>query len=155
MPAEIRPTVLNRRSLIAGISATTSLALAGCTTSQPRLVQQLPNLRPEPPMGSAVAMYGPVVDQGYPIPAVPVEEIDPIYLRQIVRDPTGERPGTVVVDTSNHFLYLVRPGGEAMRYGVGLGREGFEWAGRAEIEWKQAWPRWFPPAPPPSPPAIR
>jgi lipoprotein-anchoring transpeptidase ErfK/SrfK len=90
-------------------------------------------------------MYGPVVDGSHSIPAVPFERIAPRYLRQIVRDPTGERPGTVVVDTASHFLYVVRRGGEAVRYGVGLGREGFEWSGRGVIEWKQPWPRWFPP----------
>jgi lipoprotein-anchoring transpeptidase ErfK/SrfK len=52
----------------------------------------------------------------------------------------------VVVDTSNHFLYLVRENGQAMRYGVGLGRAGFEWSGRALIQWKRKWPKWTPPA---------
>jgi lipoprotein-anchoring transpeptidase ErfK/SrfK len=91
-------------------------------------------------------MYGEVVDDGYVIPAVPIEKIDPRFYRQIVPDPTGERPGTVVVDTAGHHLYLVRENGEAMRYGVGLGRQGFEWAGRAVIQWKQRWPKWTPPA---------
>ena len=53
--------------------------------------------------------------------------------------------GTVVVDTANHFLYFVLNGGQAIRYGVGIGRQGFEWAGRGVIRWKQRWPRWFPP----------
>ncbi len=61
-------------------------------------------------------------------------------------DPTGERPGTIVVDVSQHFLYLVRPRGRAMRYGVGLGRAGFEWSGKGVIERKAEWPRWHPPA---------
>ena len=60
-------------------------------------------------------------------------------------DPTGERPGTIVVDVSSHFLYLVRENGQAMRYGVGLGRAGFEWSGRAVVQWKQKWPKWTPP----------
>ena len=71
--------------------------------------------------------------------------IDPKYYRQAVPNPTGEQPGTVVVDTSNHFLYFVGNMGDAIRYGVGLGREGFEWSGRGVIQWKQKWPRWFPP----------
>ena len=61
-------------------------------------------------------------------------------------DPTGERPGTIIVDTSSHFLYLVLGNGQAMRYGVGLGRAGFEWSGRANVQWKQKWPKWTPPA---------
>jgi len=87
-----------------------------------------------------------MVDEGYELPAVPLEKMDEQFLRQIVPDPTGERPGTIVVDTSAHFLYLVREGGEAVRYGVGLGRAGFEWSGRAVIQWKKKWPKWTPPA---------
>jgi lipoprotein-anchoring transpeptidase ErfK/SrfK len=76
---------------------------------------------------------------------VPLEKMDRQFLRQIVPDPTGERPGTLVVDTNSHHLYLVREGGQAIRYGVGLGKAGFEWAGRAEVRWKQKWPKWTPP----------
>lgn len=90
-------------------------------------------------------MYGEMVDGGFVIPAVPIEKVDRRFYRQEVRDPTGQAPGTVVVDTSSHFLYLVMPGGRAMRYGVGLGRAGFEWAGSAVIQWKQKWPTWTPP----------
>jgi lipoprotein-anchoring transpeptidase ErfK/SrfK len=101
---------------------------------------------PRPEVGEDyVMMYGPVSDNGFDLPAIPVEKIPPQFLRQVVDDPTGERPGTIVVDTSSHFLYLVREGGYAIRYGVGLGRAGFEWAGRAEIRWKQKWPKWTPP----------
>jgi lipoprotein-anchoring transpeptidase ErfK/SrfK len=97
------------------------------------------------PLADYATMYAPVVDQGFEVPGVPYRKIDQRYLRQIVPNTTGEQPGTIVVDTSQHFLYLVMENGQAMRYGVGLGREGFEWAGRGVIEWKQAWPRWFPP----------
>jgi len=90
--------------------------------------------------------YAAVVDEGYEVPAVPVTKIDKRYLRQIVPDPTGERPGTIVVDTADHFLYLVRSDGSAMRYGVGLGRAGFEWSGRAVVQWKRKRPTWTPPA---------
>jgi lipoprotein-anchoring transpeptidase ErfK/SrfK len=93
-----------------------------------------------------LAMYGEQVDNGFVVPAVPIAKVDPNYYRRIVPDPTGERPGTVVVDTNSHHLYLVRENGEALRYGVGLGREGFAWAGRAVVQWKQKWPKWTPPA---------
>src|SRR5690606_5026328 len=59
---------------------------------------------------------------------------------------TGEKPGTVVVDTANRFLYWTMPEGRAMRYGVGIGRAGFEWNGRAHIAYKRKWPVWTPPA---------
>ena len=68
------------------------------------------------------------------------------FRRQIVPDPTGEVPGTIVVDLKNHFLYLVQPGGDALRYGVGIGKAGFEWSGRANIQYKKQWPTWKPPA---------
>ncbi len=58
---------------------------------------------------------------------------------------TDEVPGTVVIDTKEHFLYVVMPNGRAMRYGVGVGREGFGWKGSVRIGSKQEWPRWFPP----------
>ena len=66
--------------------------------------------------------------------------------RQRVLDPPGERPGTVVVDTASRFLYLVERDGSAMRYGVGIGREGFAWEGEGVIQWRQKWPKWTPPA---------
>ncbi len=54
-------------------------------------------------------------------------------------------PGTVVVDPANRFLYLILSGGKAMRYGIGVGRQGFAWSGEAQIKDKQHWPKWFPP----------
>ncbi|OJF91704.1 L,D-transpeptidase family protein [Pararhizobium antarcticum] len=99
------------------------------------------------PMQSAYysGIYGPVEDGGFSIPAVPYQQIAPKYYRQQVSDPFGERPGTIIVDTADRFLYLIQADGSAMRYGVGIGREGFAWSGRGVIQWKQAWPRWKPP----------
>jgi len=91
-------------------------------------------------------MYGPMVDEGFVLPAIPYEQIDPKYYRQVVPNPTTEAPGTIIVDTPNRFLYLVQGNGEAIRYGVGIGREGFAWSGRATIAAKKAWPTWTPPA---------
>ena len=142
---------LTRRSLL-GLAATAaaSVALSACTTARGNVGHNYA-ADPKPPVdvnaayGSYVTMYGAMYDEGYQIPAVPIEKIDRRFLRQIVSDPTGERPGTIVVDTSAHFLYLVLGNGQAMRYGVGLGRAGFEWSGRANVQWKQKWPKWTPP----------
>ncbi len=90
-------------------------------------------------------MYAAEDDGGFHIPAIPYQRINPRYYRQRVVDPTGERPGTIVVDTPSRFLYLVEPGGSAMRYGVGIGRQGFAWSGDGVIQWRQKWPRWVPP----------
>jgi lipoprotein-anchoring transpeptidase ErfK/SrfK len=137
-----------RQFLSVSAVAAASGALSACTTAAAGppygyFGQPFPT---EPSFGNLQEMYGSVVDEGFELPAIPVEQIDPQFLRQIVQDPTGEAPGTVVVDTQGHFLYFVRPYGQAIRYGVGLGRAGFEWSGRAVIQWKKKWPRWKVPA---------
>jgi len=65
--------------------------------------------------------------------------------RQIVNYPTNEAPGTIVVDTPHTYLYLVMGGGKALRYGIGVGREGFTWSGVKTVERKSEWPDWTPP----------
>jgi lipoprotein-anchoring transpeptidase ErfK/SrfK len=67
------------------------------------------------------------------------------FRRQVVNYRTSEAPGTIIVDTPNTYLYLVMPGGKAMRYGIGVGREGFTWSGVKTIERKAEWPDWTPP----------
>ncbi|UYN99474.1 MAG: L,D-transpeptidase [Devosia sp.] len=73
-------------------------------------------------------------------------QVHPVYLRQIVSYPTSERSGTVVVDTRAHFLYFVLGDGRALRYGIGVARSGFEWAGTHRVTRKAEWPSWTPPA---------
>ena len=91
-------------------------------------------------------MYGYLPNERFPVPAVDISKIPPRFYRQVVDNPTGERAGTIVVDTNKHYLYLVLADEKAMRYGVGLGRAGFGWSGRGVIQWKQKWPTWTPPA---------
>jgi lipoprotein-anchoring transpeptidase ErfK/SrfK len=91
------------------------------------------------------ALYARVDGEPFPIPAVRLSDIDPEFLRKPVAFPTNEQPGTIVVDATNHFLYLVQGGGRAIRYGVGVGRQGFGWSGVATIHDKQEWPDWYPP----------
>ncbi len=90
-------------------------------------------------------MYAAMSDGGFNIPAIPYEQIPEQFHRQVVPNRTGEKPGTIIVETGSHFLYYTLPNGNAMRYGVGLGRAGFEWSGRAIVERKSHWPKWFPP----------
>ncbi len=73
-------------------------------------------------------------------------ELDPAFARRTVAYPSPERPGTIIVDPGSHFLYLVQGGGQAIRYGVGVGSEGFGWSGLAMVHSKQEWPDWYPPA---------
>ncbi|MFJ6321340.1 MULTISPECIES: L,D-transpeptidase [unclassified Rhizobium] len=156
---------LSRRTFIFG-SLAASATLAGCSTVpgakegpgeqamraplpavpavkpvvEPEVVAPAPTASPE-----IAARYAQLQDGAFTIPAIPYEKIDPKYYRQQVADPTGEPAGTVVVDTASRFLYLVQPGGKALRYGVGIGREGFAWKGEGIIHWRQHWPRWKPP----------
>jgi lipoprotein-anchoring transpeptidase ErfK/SrfK len=72
-------------------------------------------------------------------------QADPAFARKVVAYPTPVSPGTIVIDPGSHFLYLVQGGGQAIRYGVGVGGEGFGWSGSATVHNKQEWPDWYPP----------
>lgn len=140
----------SRRTFLSLSGVGAASLLASCaSTARP---VSSPVLRTQPiieegPAGSAEldAMYGEIYDGGFVIPAVPYQKIDSRFYRQRVVDPTGQPPGTIVVDTPSRFLYLVESGGTAMRYGVGIGREGFSWQGTGVIQWRQKWPKWTPP----------
>jgi|TARA_R110002126_G_scaffold42829_5_gene123266 lipoprotein-anchoring transpeptidase ErfK/SrfK len=93
-----------------------------------------------------VLLYAGIHGEAFEIPPVDVRLIRPGYRRQLTDYTTTERPGTIVVDTAHRYLYLVAEGGKAMRYGVGIGREGFTWSGRGEIRLKREWPTWTPPS---------
>jgi len=67
------------------------------------------------------------------------------FKRQVVNYPTHEAPGTIIIDTPNTYLYLVLGNGRALRYGIGVGRQGFAWAGVQTISKKAEWPDWTPP----------
>jgi lipoprotein-anchoring transpeptidase ErfK/SrfK len=77
---------------------------------------------------------------------VPNFDTDPNFQRYEVDDPTGEAPGTVIVDTKEHHLYLVLPNKRALRYGVATGAEAYGWSGTATVGRKAEWPSWMPPA---------
>ena len=68
------------------------------------------------------------------------------FRRQVVKFRTAEKPGTIIIDGNKHFLYLVQPGFTAIRYGIGVGREGFGWAGIVRVGRTAEWPTWTPPA---------
>ena len=73
------------------------------------------------------------------------KKINPKWRRQLVSYQSQEPQGSVVIDTDNHFLYVIFENQTALRYGVGVGRDGFRWFGRARIDRKSLWPRWVPP----------
>ncbi|MFG1359054.1 L,D-transpeptidase [Xanthobacter pseudotagetidis] len=72
-------------------------------------------------------------------------QLEPAFRRQPVYFRTTEKPGTIVIHTNERFLYLVQGDNRAMRYGIGVGRDGFQWSGLKEIVRKAEWPDWTPP----------
>jgi lipoprotein-anchoring transpeptidase ErfK/SrfK len=72
-------------------------------------------------------------------------ELEPQFQKQMVYYRTSEAPGTIIVQTNERYLYVVQPGGRALRYGIGVGRDGFQWQGLLSITKKAEWPDWTPP----------
>ena len=132
---------MSRRALLAGLP----LLLAACQTKSGAIKNAGLEVTTEGAPNYALA-YAARRDGGFNIPAIPWKEFDPRYLRQSVRYMSRHEPGTVVVDPHAKFLYLIQPGGKAIRYGIGVGRAGFAWSGDATIRFKREWPKWFPPA---------
>ena len=83
-------------------------------------------------------------DPGY-VPSDTME-LDPAYRHQPVYYRTHEPPGTIIIDTSDRFLYLIQPNNVAIRYGIGVGRDGFQWQGLLKVSRKAEWPDWTPPS---------
>jgi len=131
--------LINRRAFLGGSAAAAGVGLSGWPMTEAAAQAVVPDL------GSAASMYAARVDGGHRLPAIPVDKLNKRLVRQIVIDPTFEKPGTIVVDTSTHYLYLVLEGKKAIRYGVSLGKAGFDWTGSATVEFKKAWPVWTPP----------
>jgi len=118
-----------------------SLAMAACVATTPPPQKTARRIDP-----TYIAMYGPRPDEPHPLPATDISEVDPRFLRREVAYNGSEEPGTIVVDTAARYLYLVRENGRALRYGIGVGKEGLAWSGRARVGRKATWPRWTPTA---------
>jgi lipoprotein-anchoring transpeptidase ErfK/SrfK len=132
-------SVISRRHFLIGSLA---LPLAGCAADE----------WPDAPALFSTATpadrvnYAAMPDERFPVPAVDLRKLPRKYRRQTVEYASSEAPGTIIVDTKSRFLHLVQDGGTAIRYGVGVGREGFAWGGRARIAYKREWPTWTPPS---------
>ena len=128
--------MLSRRLFMIGLSAT---ALAACSSTRTPVVQE-PMIDPY-----YQRMDGAILGEQFPIAAMDLRRVDPRWWRQEVPYMTSERPGTIVIDTPQHFLYLVLEGGRALRYGIGVGKdESLVFRGTATIGRKAEWPRWTP-----------
>ncbi|WP_285537644.1 L,D-transpeptidase [Brucella sp. NBRC 12950] len=141
------------------------LAVAACTTTSDRpVVVNMPEPAvvapepvavapvveplPEPEVQTAKSeyevMYGAVTDGGNHIAALDLSKIAERNLRKQVNYQTSHPVGTIIVDPYTRYLYLVQPGGKAMRYSVGVGRAGLTFSGEAQVAYKAQWPRWTP-----------
>jgi lipoprotein-anchoring transpeptidase ErfK/SrfK len=122
------------RGLAAAALTAGAIALTGQAAAAPRPLFLFP--MPEPPQAA----------QGAPSDETEAPfELPARFKRQIVAYPTHEAAGTVIIDTPNTYLYYVLGGGQAIRYGIGVGRDGFTWSGVQTITKKAEWPDWTPP----------
>ena len=130
--------MLTRRTFLGAASAA---FVSGCTSiggDDRPMAPARPPLPPEMP-----AFYGPIPGEPFPIPAVQRGVVPQQYWRQRVENPFPEQAaGTLIVDPNAFYLHLVEEGGTAMRYGVGVGRQGFSWSGDAVVQYRRQWPRW-------------
>lgn len=91
-------------------------------------------------------VYSAMQDGSFTLPAVPADKVPDQFQRQSVKYETDQAAGTIIVDPSKKFLYLVTGKNTAIRYGIGVGRAGFEWSGEAVVADKKPYPTWYPPA---------
>ena len=132
---------MRRASRLSALMALAS-ALGSCTASMGApapVAEARPQIAPD-----ALRRYAAIADEPFPVAAVDPRDLKARNVRQVVDYATREPPGTIVVDPYRRFLYLVTEGGKAMRYGVGVGKAGFEFTGEATVARKASWPRWTP-----------
>jgi lipoprotein-anchoring transpeptidase ErfK/SrfK len=155
---------ISRRRFVTGLAAGSGAVLSSCNSSYltaPVLARSgidytstgsigTAGIRPaigvDPNLTTAAQMYSEISDGGYTLPAIPYEEMDQNVRRQRKPNSVGIAPGSILIDTRNHFAYLGLSNDEVVRYGVGVGKAGFEWSGHAIVGRKSPWPVWTPPA---------
>jgi lipoprotein-anchoring transpeptidase ErfK/SrfK len=115
-----------------------SIALLGCTAAV--------GLASVAPAEAAPRQVMQVPEQPGLVPTAQDSVLPPEFRPQPVYFRTNEKPGTIIINTDERFLYLVQPDSRAIRYGVGVGRDGFQWSGLLKISRKAEWPDWRPPA---------
>jgi lipoprotein-anchoring transpeptidase ErfK/SrfK len=125
------------RAIAFGALAIGVVAFSGSAAAMP--LQSFPFIM-TPPAEPALQVALPSQDEGSAI------EMPARLRRQVVSYATREAPGTIIIDTPNTYLYYVLGGGRAVRYGIGVGRDGFTWSGTQSITKKAEWPNWTPPA---------
>ena len=122
-------SMIRRRLLAAG-----GAALAGLVANQAEAQSQLEQFRPGKDYNDLIIF-----------PPTDMDKVPKKFRRQIVSYDGRHWPGTIIVDTAERHLYLILENRQAIRFGIGVGREGFRWAGLADVQRKVMWPRWTPP----------
>jgi lipoprotein-anchoring transpeptidase ErfK/SrfK len=126
----------SRRAVALGALAIGAVAFSGAAAAAPLQLFPFITVPAAPP---PMVQSAPSEDQGA------TAELPARLKRQIVSYPTREAPGTIIIDTPNTYLYYILGGGQAIRYGIGVGRDGFTWSGVQSITKKAEWPDWTPP----------
>jgi lipoprotein-anchoring transpeptidase ErfK/SrfK len=135
--------LLRAAAAFATVVAATSFATA--TSANPLNLFSMPLQRAEPAPATAMAYASVPSPRMEATEEGTTTEMPARFKRQIVDYRTGEAPGTIIIDTPNTHLYLVLGNGKALRYGIGVGREGFTWSGVQHVTKKAEWPDWTPP----------
>jgi lipoprotein-anchoring transpeptidase ErfK/SrfK len=131
-----------RKTIAFGALAIGTLALSAAASAAP--LPLFPFIM-TPPIQSQEPLQQPEMQAAPDENAGSTVEMPARLKRQVVNYPTRELPGTVIIDTPNTYLYYVLPGGQAIRYGIGVGRDGFTWSGVQSVTKKAEWPDWTPP----------
>lgn len=118
---------------VLALSACVDPSLSSSTANQPALPKADENV------------YVASMDAGVEIPALPVDEIPESHRRQVVAYETDQAPGTIIINPKTRLLYYVVGKNKAIRYGISVGKSGFEWSGEAVVSEKKPWPTWTPP----------
>ncbi|KYK49330.1 MULTISPECIES: L,D-transpeptidase [Bradyrhizobium] len=140
-------------SRAAAFSAAAISAIAFASAAKAAPVQIFPFFQPLPPMTAPQPLqpyqpyqpYQPPTYQTEPSEDQDAVELPARFRRQTVSYATREAPGTIIIDTPNTYLYYVLGNGQALRYGIGVGRDGFTWSGIQSVSRKAEWPAWTPP----------
>ncbi|MCW5689874.1 MAG: L,D-transpeptidase [Pseudolabrys sp.] len=138
-----RKTVISLAALIAGFALTGTAQAQQSYAFYAPPMQQQQQLAPQAPYQGQLQS-----EDGQNDSQIGNEDaqLDPRLQRQLVDYPSQEKPGTIIVDTPNTYLYFIMGNGKAMRYGIGVGREGFTWSGIKQVARKAEWPDWYPPS---------
>jgi len=119
-----------------------TLVLGACV---PDLGFQTAAVETAPPVDPADAAYVSRADGAFTIPSIPLEQLPEEFRRQVVDFPNEQAPGTIIINTAERHLYYITGPATAVRYGIAVGRAGFDWSGEAVIASRQHWPTWTPP----------